>query len=100
MGGLHLPHGSVRKGYEPFIDLIRQKEADMGRFMLSHCDPTLDLEYLGKLIDEGITLSFDTFGMEYYYDYVLKAMSDWQGFQPSASSAGKDLDYVKTIVQL
>lgn len=87
-------------GYEPFLNLIRQEEADMERFMLSHCSPTLYLEYIGKLIDEGITLSFDTFGMEYYYDYALTAVSDWQGFKPGASSAGKDLEYVKTVVKL
>jgi len=51
-------------GYEPFLDLIRQEEADMEKFMLSHCEPTLDLKYLENLMEEGITLSFDTFGME------------------------------------
>jgi phosphotriesterase-related protein len=87
-------------GYEPFLDLIRQEEADMERFMLSHCDPTLDLNYLESLMGEGITLSFDTFGMEYYYDYALKAVSDWQGFKPGASAAGHDLKYVETVVKL
>ena len=87
-------------GYEPFLDLIRQEEADMEKFMLSHCEPTLDLKYLENLMEEGITLSFDTFGMEYYYDYALKAKSDWQGFKPGASDMGRDIQYVKTVVQL
>lgn len=88
-------------GYEPFLDLIRQEEADMSKFMLSHVDPTLDLKYLGKLIDdEGITLSLDTFGMEYYFDYALKAVYDWQKHKPGAAHAGKDLKYVSTVVKL
>jgi len=87
-------------GYEPFLDLIYREEADIERFMLSHSDPTLNLEYLGNLMDKGITLSFDTFGLEYYYDYAFKAVSDWQGFKPGASSAGKDLEYVETVVKL
>ncbi len=94
-------HVSPWKGsYEPFLDLIRKEEADMEKFMLSHCDPTLDLKYLEELMEEGITLSFDTFGMEYYFDYALKAKYDWQNFKPGASMMGQDALYVKVVTQL
>ena len=72
----------------------------MEKFMLSHCDPTLDRKYLEELMEEGVTLSFDTFGMEYYFDYALKAKYDWQAFKPGASMMGLDALYVKVVTQL
>ena len=55
---------SVKVG-EKYIDLIEQEGANKEKFYLSHADLSLpDLKYHRKLLDRGITLSYDSFGSE------------------------------------
>ena len=50
---------------EAYVDLIEDEGADLSRFYLSHCDMTLrDLDYHRRLLQRGITLSYDLFGAE------------------------------------
>ncbi len=50
---------------EEYVNLIEEEGADLGSFFLSHCDLTLDhLDYHRRLLDRGMTLSYDTFGYE------------------------------------
>ena len=57
--------GGIATVGEAYVDLIEQEGADLGSFYLSHCDLSLDhLDYHRRLLDRGITISYDTFGYE------------------------------------
>lgn len=57
--------GGIATVGEAYVDLIEQEGADLDSFYLSHCDLSLDhLDYHRRLLDRGITISYDTFGYE------------------------------------
>ncbi len=57
--------GGIATVGEAYVDLIEQEGADLESFYLSHCDLSLDhLDYHRRLLDRGITISYDTFGYE------------------------------------
>lgn len=57
--------GGIATVGEDYIDLIEEEGADLDSFYLSHCDLSLDrLDYHRRLLDRGITVSYDTFGYE------------------------------------
>jgi phosphotriesterase-related protein len=59
-----------RRVYEDYLDIIDEENADVSKFYLSHAQGTaFDLEYQKKQLDKGLTLLYDCFGSEYYYDY-------------------------------
>ena len=52
---------------ELYVDMMEKEDANVGKFYMSHVDNfTWDMDYLRRLLDRGVTLSFDSFGMEYY----------------------------------
>ncbi len=62
------------KAYEYYLDIVEAEGADMNKFYLSHVEFTFfDLDYQCRIMDKGVTLEYDCFGMEYYYDYALTA---------------------------
>ena len=57
--------GGIAAVGEAYIDLIEEEGADLDSFYLSHCDLSLDRrDYHLRLLDRGITISYDTFGYE------------------------------------
>lgn len=54
---------------EKYVDLIEKEGAAKERFYLSHADYTcFDIEYHKRLMERGVTLNYDTFGSEVYWD--------------------------------
>ena len=79
------------KTAEKYLDLMETEGADRTKFYLSHSDYTcFDLDYHRRLLESGITLSYDTFGMDVYYDY----------FQYVGARSPTDCERVKGIVEL
>lgn len=63
--------GSAMSG-EAYIDLIEKEGADASKFYLSHADRTcINLDYHRRLLDRGITLSYDCVGKFYYFDSTM-----------------------------
>ena len=57
--------GGIATVGEAYVDLLEEEGADLDSFYLSHCDLSLDhLDYHRRLLDRGITISYDTFGYE------------------------------------
>jgi len=53
---------------ETYVNLIEREAADPSKFYLSHADRTCGLlDYHRRLLDRGITLSYDNFGKDYYF---------------------------------
>ncbi len=51
------------------LDVLEKEGGDLGKLYLDHCDYTcLDLEYQRKLLDRGIYLAYDNWGIEIYAD--------------------------------
>ena len=68
----HPETGKIGDFGEVYIDLIEKGNADPKKFYLSHSDQTcFDRDYHVRLLDRGITLDFDTIGLEYYLDDVV-----------------------------
>lgn len=57
---------------EAYVDLLQEEGVDLEKFYLSHADRTcIDLDYHKRLLDRGITLSYDNLGKEYYWDSIF-----------------------------
>jgi len=74
-----------------YVELIENEGADLAKFFLSHADTTCtDLEYHRKLLEKGITLSYDCFGrVEGYGDHM------WPNMRTT-----NDTDRVQALVKL
>ena len=54
---------------DAYVDLIEKEGAAKEKFYLSHADDTCyDIEYHKRLMDRGITLNYDCFGSEVYWE--------------------------------
>ena len=55
---------------ERIVDILQDEGTDLDRVVLSHCDPTLsDLDYHLCLLERGVRLQFDQFGLEFPCTY-------------------------------
>jgi len=62
---IHQP-GLWKIGHE-ILDLLEVNGGDLKKTVLCHCDPVCDdVHYLEKLLERGVNLSFDQFGLEAY----------------------------------
>jgi phosphotriesterase-related protein len=62
----------IGKFGQTYLDLLEREGADLGKFFLSHSDWTCsDRKYQEQLLQRGITLSYDSFGLEAYYDSLF-----------------------------
>lgn len=60
---IHQP-GFVKIGHD-ILDVLEDKGGLLEKTVLSHCDPFCDdILYLTRLLDRGVSLSFDQFGLE------------------------------------
>ena len=63
---------SLVKTGQVYIDLIKKEDANLEKFYLSHVDLTIDdLDYHRRLMDNGITIAYDSFGCEGINDYAF-----------------------------
>jgi len=62
---IHQP--GLRKIGHEFLDLIEENGGNLDKTVLCHCDPLCeDIHYLERLLQRGVNLSFDQFGLEAY----------------------------------
>ena len=55
----------IAKLGDVYLNLIEKEEANTQKFWLSHCDITCrDLDYHLKILNRGVTIAYDCFGME------------------------------------
>lgn len=62
-----------------YLEILEKEGADINKLYMGHSDLNLDLDYQRKLLERGITLAYDTFGIESYidsYGYWAAAPSD------------------------
>lgn len=65
---IHPAHNYGRsRPYDVYLQLLKQEKVDMNRVYLSHADFwSSQIEYLEAIASQGITLSFDQYGNEFY----------------------------------
>ena len=62
---IHQP-GLWKIGHE-MLDLVEENGGDLTKLVLCHCDPMCDdIHYFERLLQRGVNLSFDQFGLEAY----------------------------------
>jgi phosphotriesterase-related protein len=91
------------KAYEYYVEMVEAEGADMNKFYLSHTEGTMfDLDYQCSMMDKGVTLGYDCFGYEYYYNYAITANSkEMDGrLLPIGYSDRRDSDRVKAVAEL
>lgn len=87
--GIHQP-GLVKAGHD-ILDILEDNGADLHKVVLYHCDPLCDdILYLTKLLDRGVTLSFDQFGLE-----CLIRIAGYKGLW-----LPRDIDRIRAIARL
>ena len=66
------PHFGTRSRVAPEIArFVLAQGVDPARVNMSHMDGYMSLEYQRRVADMGVYISFDTFGLEVYYDSAL-----------------------------
>ena len=61
-GGTHLhPHNAGTRGLEQ-LEIFKSFGVDLSRVVLSHIDLSADLDYMKRLLDQGVNIAFDTIG--------------------------------------
>lgn len=86
---IHQP-GLVKAGHE-ILDILEENGGDLRKVVLCHCDPLCeDILYLTKLLDRGVNLSFDQFGLEF-----LIKIAGYKGLW-----LPRDIDRVRAIARL
>lgn len=48
------------------LDIFKQYHVDLSRVVLSHIDLSADLDYMRRLLDQGVNIAFDTVGKNNY----------------------------------
>lgn len=86
---IHQP-GLVKAGHE-ILDILKDNGGYLEKTVLCHCDPLCDdITYLMRLLDRGVTLSFDQFGLE-----CLIKIAGYKGLW-----LPRDIDRVRAITRL
>ena len=85
---IHQP-GLWKVGHE-ILDIIEENGGNTEKTVLCHCDPVCDdITYLERLMQRGVNLSFDQFGLEAYLGEDMDMI--W---------LPRDIDRVRTIIRL
>ena len=54
------------------VDFVKKQGVDLQRVCINHVDVALDMEYIYKLLDQGVYIEFDNIGKEFYCDSRLR----------------------------
>ena len=86
---IHQP-GLVKAGHE-ILDILEDNGGCLEKTVLCHCDPLCgDITYLMRLLDRGVTISFDQFGLE-----CLIKIAGYKGLW-----LPRDIDRIRAITRL
>jgi len=82
------------KAGQAYVELIENEGADLSKFYLSHADTTCsDLDYHRKLLETGMTLSYDCFGR-------VEGWGDMSRYGIANMRTTTDTDRVEALVKL
>ncbi|HMD51549.1 MAG TPA: hypothetical protein VKG62_02460 [Solirubrobacteraceae bacterium] len=48
------------------VEIFEEEEVDLGRVQIAHCGDTEDVDYIERLIDKGVYVGLDRYGLEMY----------------------------------
>lgn len=86
---IHQP-GLAKVGHD-ILDTLEENGGNLEKTVLCHCDPLHDdISYLTRLLDRGVTLSFDQFGLE-----CLIKIAGYKGLW-----LPRDIDRIRAIARL
>jgi len=54
------------------LDFAKKHGANPEKISINHVDVVLDMEYIYRLLDQGVYIEFDNFGKEYYVDREVR----------------------------
>ena len=54
------------------VDFVKKQGVDLQKVCINHVDVQLDMEYIYKLLDQGVYIEFDNLGKEFYCDARLR----------------------------
>jgi len=75
---------------DKLVDIIEEEDADINKFWMSHADQIAHtIDNLKSILDRNVTISFDMFGLEYYYD------CEWIGLRNKT-----DAERIDMVVEL
>jgi len=61
-------HAGTERGLEQ-LEIFKEEGVDLSRVVIGHSGDTTDLAYLRRLLDEGVTLGMDRFGLNLMLDF-------------------------------
>ncbi len=54
------------------VDFVKEHGANLEKVCINHVDVVLDMEYIYRLLDQGVYIEFDNLGKEFYCDSRLR----------------------------
>jgi len=61
-------HAGTERGLEQ-LDIFREEGVDFGKVVIGHSGDTTDLDYLHRLLDQGVMIGMDRFGLDLMLDF-------------------------------
>lgn len=61
-------HAGTERGLEQ-LDVFREEGVDFAKVVIGHSGDTTDLDYLHRLLDQGVTIGMDRFGLDLMLDF-------------------------------
>ena len=61
-------HAGTERGLEQ-LDIFRQEGVDFSKVVIGHSGDTTDLDYLHRLLDQGVMIGMDRFGLDLMLDF-------------------------------
>lgn len=67
-------HAGTERGLEQ-LDIFRQEGVDFNKVVIGHSGDTTDLDYLRRLLDHGVMIGMDRFGLDLMLDFESRVQT-------------------------
>lgn len=67
-------HAGTERGLEQ-LDIFRQEGVDFGKVVIGHSGDTTDLDYLRRLLDHGVMIGMDRFGLDLMLNFESRVQT-------------------------
>lgn len=67
-------HAGTERGLEQ-LDIFRQEGVDFSKVVIGHSGDTTDLDYLHRLLDHGVMIGMDRFGLDLMLDFESRVQT-------------------------
>lgn len=61
-------HAGTERGLEQ-MEIFAEESVDYSKVVIGHCGDTTDVDYLHRLLDQGVTIGMDRFGLDLMLDF-------------------------------